>query len=101
MEHCYPQFPTVSNSRCLGVCLCVPHCAVSEGCVHIAVMSEGALSPKIGACEDITPVTMSARLSKVVHGYHLYNDMQASGVAMHHAVFIHILHSRRPLKSIC
>ena len=75
MEHCHPQFRTLSNSRCSEVWLCIPHCAVSIGCVHIAVMSEGALSPKIDASEDITPVTMSASLSKVVHGYHLYNDM--------------------------
>ena len=75
MEHCYPQFPTVSNSRCSGVWLCIPHCAVSEGGVHIAVMNEGALSPNFGANEDVTPVTMSASLSKVVRGYHLYNDM--------------------------
>ena len=75
MEHCYPQFPIASNSRCYAVWLCIPHCAVSEGGVHIAVMNEGALLLNFGANEDVTPVTMSASLSKVVSGYHLYNDM--------------------------
>ena len=75
MEHCHLQFPTVSNSRCPVVSLCVSHCAVLEGCFHIAVMSEGTFPSKNGATEDATPVTMSTSLSNVVHGYHLYNDM--------------------------
>ena len=74
MEHCYPQFPIVSNSRCYAVLLCIPHCAVSEGGVHISVMNGGALLLNFGANEDVTPVTMSASLSTVVRGYQIDND---------------------------